>query len=199
MTAHSREFQEIFTTLRPKIVRYLQRLVGEAEAEDLAQLVFVRVEKALPSFAGRSQLSTWVYRIATNCALDWLRSPWSRDTLYGDPVTDLPSGSLNNTNILTAERAHTAEQQFLRKEMSECIRGVVDSLPPDYRTVIVLSELEGFGNEEIARILDVSPGAIKARLHRARARLRQELASQCSLYRDERNELACDPRVGGPK
>lgn len=181
-------------TLRPKVVRYLQRLVGEAEAEDLAQIVFVRVEKALPSFAGRSQFSTWVYRIATNCALDWLRGPSNRETLYGDPETDLPAGSPNNIDIWTAERPHTAEQQFLRKEMSECIRGVVDTLPPAYRTVILLNELEGFENEEIARILDVSPGTVKARLHRARAKLRQELASRCCLYRDERNELACDPR-----
>lgn len=69
------EFQKIHETFRPKIHRYLTRLLGELEAEDLTQEVFVRVSRALPTFRGESQLSTWLYRIATNAAIDRLRSP----------------------------------------------------------------------------------------------------------------------------
>lgn len=63
-------FNDIYTEYRPKILRYLQRLAGESEAEDIAQEVFLRVHKSLPGFRGESKLSTWIYRIATNAFLD---------------------------------------------------------------------------------------------------------------------------------
>lgn len=74
MTTDADDFQAIHDEYRPKIVRYLSRLVGESEAEDLGQEVFIKVGKALQGFQGKSSLSTWIYRIATNAALDRLRS-----------------------------------------------------------------------------------------------------------------------------
>ena len=68
------EFEEIYTDFRPKVQRYLTRMVGEHEAEDLTQEVFIKISRALDAFRGESQLSTWVYRIATNAALDRLRA-----------------------------------------------------------------------------------------------------------------------------
>jgi RNA polymerase sigma-70 factor (ECF subfamily) len=68
----------------------------------------------------------------------------------------------------------------------------VDRLPEPYRTVIVLSEIEGFKNLEIADILGLSLDNVKIRLHRAREKLRQGLAAGCTFHRDERNEFACD-------
>jgi len=76
--------------------------------------------------------------------------------------------------------------------MSECVREFVDRLPTDYRTVLILNELEGFTNNEIADILQISLDAAKIRLHRARARLKKELKGGCDLYHDDRSELACD-------
>lgn len=81
--------------------------------------------------------------------------------------------------------------------MSECVRRYVDELPPDYRAVLLLSEDEGLSDKQIAEALGVTVGAVKIRLHRARARLKAAFDSGCSLYRDERNELACEPRPGG--
>jgi DNA-directed RNA polymerase specialized sigma24 family protein len=69
------EFQSIYDTFRPKILRYLTQLVGEDEAEDLTQTVMVKVSQGLLNFRGDCSLSTWIYRIATNTALDKLRSP----------------------------------------------------------------------------------------------------------------------------
>jgi RNA polymerase sigma-70 factor (ECF subfamily) len=76
--------------------------------------------------------------------------------------------------------------------MNNCIRKVIYALQPIYRAVIVLSELEGFYNEEIARILGLSQEAVKIRLHRARVKLKEELSRYCILYRDDKNEFACD-------
>ena len=78
--------------------------------------------------------------------------------------------------------------------MNRCIRGRVETLPESYRSVLALSELAGMTNAEIASALGTTEGAVKIRLHRARAALRKDLGSYCALYRDERDELACEPK-----
>mgnify|MGYP005850758107 CR=1 FL=1 len=193
------EFQEIHDTFRPKIYRYLTRFVGEHEAEDLTQEVFVKVSQALKTFRSESQLSTWIYRIATNAALDRLRSPSFRrmvqKRLANDPIA-LSEIEPSDKDVWTREKTPSLEISLIRKEMNECIRNFVENLPTDYRTVVVLSELEGLKNNEIAQILGVSLDTVKIRLHRAKAKLRKELETHCRFYRDERNELACDLNSG---
>ena len=76
--------------------------------------------------------------------------------------------------------------------MRECINEYIDSLPPDYRTVIVLRELEGLANQEIAEILDISLDSVKIRLHRGRAKLKAVLKEACDFYYTDQNTLACD-------
>jgi RNA polymerase sigma-70 factor (ECF subfamily) len=78
--------------------------------------------------------------------------------------------------------------------MNSCIRNYIENLPENYRTVVILSELEGVKNKEIAEILNISLDNVKIRLHRARAQLRKKLESNCSFYRNEQNELSCDLR-----
>lgn len=77
-------------------------------------------------------------------------------------------------------------------KMNACLREFVERLPAHYRPVLLLSEVEGFTNEEIAALLRITLDNVKIRLHRGRARLRAELQSGCTLERDEHNELACD-------
>jgi RNA polymerase sigma-70 factor (ECF subfamily) len=189
------KFHEIHDTFRPKILRYLTNLVGRRDAEDLTQEVFVKVNQALKTFRGESQLSTWIYRIATNVALDKLRSPSFRQTggksLSGDSIGESEI-EIMDKNPWTGENTPSIETSVVRKEMNQCIRGVVEKLPESYRTVVVLSELEGFRDDEIAEILGVSLNTAKIRLHRARARLKKDLEAHCNFYRDERNEFACD-------
>jgi RNA polymerase sigma-70 factor (ECF subfamily) len=85
---------------------------------------------------------------------------------------------------------------LVREQMSNCIRGYVNRLPASYRSVVILSELEGLANQEIADALRISLDTVKIRLHRARARLRKELGNGCNFYRDDRAELACEPKTG---
>ncbi len=187
-------FEEIYAGFHAKIIRYLTRLVGETEAEDLAQETFVKVGQALEGFRGESQLLTWVYKIATNTALDRLRSPSFRETSH-DPATIESIVSIEDVDVWAGRKRLSVEQQAIREEMSSCVRGVVDRLPDSYRTVIVLSDLEGFKDTEIAEILGLTLSATKIRLHRARAWLKQELSSCCVFYRNEENELACDRKT----
>jgi RNA polymerase sigma-70 factor (ECF subfamily) len=183
-------FQEIYEEYRAKVFRYLVRMVGECEAEDLTQEVFVKVGRGLDAFRGESSLSTWIYRIANNAALDRLRSS------QNDPQKRLPLEDFAeiecDEEIRTDERQHSAEKKVLRREMNGCIREIIDKLPDSYRSVIVLSELEGFKDGEIADIIGLSLQATKIRIHRARAKLRDELSKACDFFRDEENEFACE-------
>ena len=185
------KFQEVYNAFRLKILRYLTRLVGGHEAEDLTQEVFIKVSQGLKDFRGASKLSTWIYRIATNTALDKLRSP-SSQRMAQETLTTGPEGSEENKRLSFRAGVSSIDQQLIRKEMNMCIRNVIEKLPEEYRTVIVLRELEELRNHDIADILQVSLDTVKIRLHRARAKLRKELEDHCTFYRDERNVLSCD-------
>lgn len=188
------DFQSIHDTFRPRIQRYLTRLAGKSEAEDLAQVVLMRINEGLPRFRGESSLSTWIYRIATNVAADhWRRTRSEKDSLASRPQHTAEGESESRESVdPVEEQVASVEETAIRAEMNACIREFIERLPESYRTVIVLSELEGFSNPEVAAVLDVSLEAVKIRLHRARERLRKNLASGCNFYRTRESELACD-------
>ena len=186
-------FTDIYDEFFPKIKKYLIRLLGENEAEDITQIVFEKVNRNLDTFKGESKLSTWIYRIATNTALDKLKSTsYLRSTI--GPLAPLPLEVIEVREIAakTKDKPTSPEQKLIRDEMSECIKEFVYRLPPDYSTVIILNELEGFTNKEIAEILQISLDTVKIRLHRARAKLKKSLETGCDFYQDDRSELACD-------
>jgi RNA polymerase sigma-70 factor (ECF subfamily) len=177
MVANDLEFEEVHETFRPKIHRYLVRLVGEGEAEDLTQEVFVKVNRALKTFRGESQLSTWIYRIATNTALDKMRTSSFRQETGQISFDD--ANETESKDLWTGEEMPSLEQQLLRIERNECFMEFVHRLPVKYRTVVVLSELEELKNSEITEILGLSLDVVKIRLHRGRTRLLQELKAHC--------------------
>ncbi len=184
------EFSEIYSEFYLKIRRYLVRLVGENEAEDVTQTVFEKVNKNLSTFKGDSKISTWIFKIATNTALDRLKSPSYRRTPSG-PLAPVPLQTVENIEIVS-NKPTSPDQKVIRDEMSDCIREFVERLPPDYKTIITLNELEGFTNREIAEILEITLETTKIRLHRARAKLKESLESGCDFYLDGSSELACD-------
>ena len=190
MENESFDYQQIDNTFRPKILRYLTHMVGEFEAEDLTQEVFIRIISNLSTFRGESRLSTWIYRIATNVAMDALRRPFHRQKIHF--IDHRETGSSVEKHIELREKAPSAELRLIRKQMNTCIRGYIYGLPENYRTVLVLSDLEGLNVSDIAAVLGVSLHTAKIRLHRARVKLKKELETHCNFYRDEQNELACD-------
>ena len=192
------EFEQVYDIFQPKIYRYLTRLMGAKEAEDLTQEVFIKVNAALDSFRHESQLSTWIYRIATNTAIDRIRDPaFKRDA----PQELLESGlsetekEAANAYINISPGSCSIEDEVANRETGECIRGVIEKLPENYRMIVILSELEGLPNKEIAKILGLSLDTVKIRLHRGKDKLKKELLDYCSFYWDERNELNCDPKA----
>ncbi len=194
MSGQQLDFNHVYAIFHPKIRRYLARRVSEAEAEDLTQTVFIRVSQALQNFMGESSLATWIYRIAANVVADKVRSPSYRYNFQESPTEEMAAASTEAPNLWTGEVPPAIDQHLIRKEISECIRGVVEKLPEQSCAVIKLSAFEGLKNSEIAELLGTSLETVKIRLHRARVRLKEDLNSQCRLYLDDRNELACDPK-----
>jgi RNA polymerase sigma-70 factor (ECF subfamily) len=186
------EFQDIYTSFNEKVRRYLARLVGDAESEDLTHEVFIKVSKALEDFRGKSSLSTWIYRIATNTALDRLRSPDFKRSAAESLSIGEDEVAIEDKDVWTGRKTPLPDQQLIRKEMNACIRSFIDSLPEDYRAVIVLSELEELKDREIAEVLNISIETVKIRLYRAKTRLKEALNCNCSFYRDSRSILLCD-------
>ncbi len=175
-------FEEIHETYRPKIERYLARMVGESEADDLTQEVFIKVHRSLDGFKSDSSLSTWIYRIATNTALDRLRSPSFQRAAECGPLPEDPASGLDGTSGPGAEptgEGTSPEREVFRKQGFDCYCGVLSSLPTNYRLAVALSELGDMAVDEIAGILGLNPSTVKIRLHRGRQRLLKELKSYC--------------------
>lgn len=177
------DFESLVRDTRAQLVRFLARMVGDANAEDVAQATLSKAAAALPSFRGEASPRTWLFRIAANTARDWVRS--HRRFEVAEEVDE---------ELQPADSSADASQErrLLREEMSRCVGELFARLPEKDQTVLALSDCEELSDREIASILEVTEGAAKIRLHRARAKLRQELAGGCSFYRDDENVLCCD-------
>lgn len=153
------------------------RLCGNrADAEDLTQEAFVRALQSIDRFGGRSRFYTWVFRIAMNLAISAQRRR-KRAPCYSldqDPGGEPPDGSGTRAARLPAADAPPDRQAGDREQEAMVLRALA-GLEEDQRVVVILRDLESFGYEEIAEILDIPPGTVKSRLHRARLALREKL------------------------
>lgn len=189
-------FERLYEANYGRIRGLLARTVGAEESEDLAQVVFSKAARALPKFRGDAQLSTWLYRIAANVASDWLRS---RSTFEAKATIQLPdafddAGPDSSVSPGSQEKQTSPEQELIRNEMGACIRRLIGGLPEKHRAVLVLGELVGFRDDEVARTLGISRSNAKVRLHRARAQLKEALEAHCDFSRNDDNEFICEPK-----
>ncbi len=157
------------------VERYQRRVVGVAlamvhnpdDATELAQEAFIRAYENLPRFEERSSLSTWLYRIVANLAIDFRRREGRHVVLRGEEaeteIGKLPSQSGDAF-------VHT-----VRSELSDRINDALSELTPEHRTVILLREVEGLSYDEISDIMHIPKGTVMSRLHYARGRLRARL------------------------
>lgn len=174
---------------REAIFRFLLGMAGDpAEAEDLTQETLLRAHTRLASLEDETKLVPWLYRIATNIARDRFRqASWRRRQ---EPLELEGSES----GLAVVDAGPRLDKVMEQREMSDCVRGYLEGLSDAYRTVILLHDLQGLTNPEIAAFLGVSVDAVKIRLHRARSKLRAALGEGCSFSRDERGVTVCEPR-----
>jgi RNA polymerase sigma-70 factor, ECF subfamily len=149
-----------------------RRMVGsEDEARDVVQEAFVAAFRAIDGFAGAARLSTWLHRIVINAALMKLRS---RRRRREDSIDDLLPRFDEEGHWVEAPAPFETTSDVLleREETRSRVRRTIERLPVNYRTVLVLRDIEELDTEEVASVLGVTPNAVKTRLHRARQALR---------------------------
>jgi RNA polymerase sigma-70 factor (ECF subfamily) len=152
-------FEEMYRRHAPRVYSLAVRLSGStAEAEDLMQEVFLLVYRKLEGFKGEAALGTWIYRLATNCCLDFLRSRRHRE--------DRATGGLDESGDVPR-----APAPALRVERLDLERAIAQ-LPAGYRAAFVLHDVEGYDHAEVGRLLDIAEGTSKSQVHKARLRLR---------------------------
>ena len=149
-------------------------LRNETEAEDAAQDTAIKVYLNLKNFRGDSQFRTWVLSIARNEGLGRLRKAGTRREESLESETDEQTGDYTPA-ILTSWREVPSEA-LEREELGTLLRKSIDGLPEIYRNVVLLRDIEEMDVRETAAVLGVSEGAVKVRLHRARALLQRDLA-----------------------
>lgn len=178
---------------RAPIHHYVLRLVGSASlADDLTQETFLRVHQHLGELRDAAALEGWLYRIATNVCYDRLRQREHREN-HG-PALPVLSPEEGCADVVADDGALRPDQLAERKEMSDCVQGFLATLPPGHRQVLLLHDLQGYTDPEIAEMLGLSVHNVKIRLHRARARLRAALGEGCHFSRDDRGVFICEPR-----
>jgi len=160
-----RAFEDLVIAYQHRVFGVALRMLGNrAEAEELAQEVFLRVHRAIGEFRGEAKLSTWLYAIASRLCLNRLASGERRMTRYGDEAL---------TRL--ASREISPAEEVERSELETALHRAIAALSDERRMVVVLRDLEGLSYEEIAAALELELGTVRSRLHRARMDLREKL------------------------
>lgn len=158
------------------IHRVADRLLGDPrDAEEVTQDVLMTVVGKIGTFRGEAALSSWLYRIAANAAYERLRSRRSRAEVSLEPVLPVFDDEGRHVHPIADWSSHL-EDPAVTGEVRSALERAIGRLPDEYRVVLLLRDVEGLGNEEVANTLGLTVAAVKSRLHRARLVLRGELA-----------------------
>jgi RNA polymerase sigma-70 factor, ECF subfamily len=154
-----RAFEQLYRQHLPRVHSLVRRMAGGRDTDELTQDVFVRVWQKLASFRGDSAFSTWLHRLAVNVVIERFRTEATR-----------------------RQRMHDGEEIFetlaapvRSRDVSMDFEAALVKLPDGAREIFVLHDVEGYKHQEIADMLEISPGTSKAQLHRARMMLRRHL------------------------
>jgi RNA polymerase sigma-70 factor, ECF subfamily len=169
--------EAIFNLYSPKLYNVAHRILGEvADTEEVIQDVFWTAYRKAKTFRGNSQFSTWLYRLTINAALGRIRrSKKNKEVEYEE---FLPKFREDGHHLVrpVVDWSDTLEETYAKQETQQLLKEALDQLKPIDKSVVVLSELEGLPDKEIAAALEITISAVKTRLHRARLFLRGKLA-----------------------
>jgi RNA polymerase sigma-70 factor (ECF subfamily) len=192
-------FNQLILTYQGMAYNLAYRILGDGEAAaDVTQEAFLKAFQNLRGYRGGS-FRAWLLRIVTNACYDYLRSRQRRPS---DSLEALLEESPDHS-LLMREEGESPDDYVLRAELSDVIQAGIATLPPDQRTVLVLSDILGFSYQEIAEIASLNLGTVKSRLSRARERLRTFLLEHEELlpapYRlgSEQGRVGVPPPAGG--
>jgi RNA polymerase sigma-70 factor (ECF subfamily) len=161
-------FEEVYRAHSGKLYGLIFRMVGNAaDAEDLLQEVFLSAHRKLDGFRGESALGTWLYRLATNSCLDYLRSRAAKTGQLTDAIDDEPV-------LADAGSRSIAEQTVAKMDLERALA----QLPAGCRAAFLLHDVQGLEHREVADALGIAEGTSKSQVHKARLKLRALLAGR---------------------
>jgi len=173
-------FEELVNRYEDKLYRLAMRFVrNETDAQEILQDAFLSAWRNLPTFEGRAQFGSWMYRVTVNAALMLLRSRNRHPEVGVDEVepTALNDAVVENGQMMrsNADWSQRPDEQLQSDELRRHIQTAVDALPEGLRTVFLLRDVEELSTEDTAELLVLSVPAVKTRLHRARLALREAI------------------------
>jgi RNA polymerase sigma-70 factor, ECF subfamily len=171
-------FEELYRDYGKKILNLALRMTGdEDDARDLTQEIFIKVYENLGKFEEKSQIYTWIYRIAVNHIFNHLkkikRTRWLN--VLNENILDVLREDQVDPGYLTDSGIMAPDQLLEKREREKIVREMIDSLAPKYRVPFVLFRYEEQSYEEIASTLNLSLSAVEARIHRAKKQLMEKM------------------------
>jgi len=174
-----RAFRELIASHRDRVFNITFRMLGNrAEAEDVAQEVFITVFKSIQDFRGDSKFSTWLYRVAVNHCKNRIKYLARRHDRDRDELDETTTGSSSGNGAIGAPVPSAPDRALEGAQMEKVLQEAIAALDEDQRTVIVLRDVEDLSIEEICEITGLADGTVKSRLHRGRLALRKKLQRQ---------------------
>jgi RNA polymerase sigma-70 factor, ECF subfamily len=160
-------FEELYRVHAGRLYSVAYRMLGNpADAEDLLQEIFLSAHRKLELFRGESALGTWLYRLAVNLCLDYLRSRTGRSLQLNDPIDD-------EIGLSDASSRGLADRTVTKMDIERALA----NLPIGCRTAFVLHDIEGLEHREVAEAMGIAEGTSKSQVHKARLRLRALLSA----------------------
>ena len=161
-------FETLVLAYEKNVYNIALRMTGNSEdASDMTQETFIKAYNSLQSFRGDSKFSVWLYRIATNVCLDFLRSKSRRPTVS----LSVEDNEGDEVQLDVADESQSPELLLDRQMTRESVRRGLETLSPEYRQILLLREIQGLSYEEISQALGLEAGTVKSRIFRARKKL----------------------------
>lgn len=172
----SSAFETLVLENQTKVYNLALRMTGnEEDALDMSQEAFLRAYNSLDGFRGDSRFSVWLYRLTSNICIDFIRS---RKRAAAVSLHDAEDGS----DIEIPDERFLPETELERREFREALSKGLTELTPEYSRILILREVNGLSYDEIGEVLELSPGTVKSRIHRARGRLISILRGYGNLF-----------------
>ncbi len=169
-----KSFQILVETYQRMVVNTCLAIVhNKADAEDLAQDVFLEIFRTAQNFRGESKISTWLYRIATNRSLNFVRNKKRKG--FFQSLEDTFLGGKNRNSEISESRGDQPDQNITDQQRSDVLHQAIDKLPEKQRIAFTLNKYEELPYQQIAEVMEISLASVESLIHRAKKNLQEQL------------------------
>jgi len=169
-----KSFQILVETYQRMVVNTCLGIVhNKADAEDLAQDVFLEIFRIAENFRGDSKISTWLYRIATNRSLNFIRN--NKRKRFFQSIEETFTGGRNRASEISENRGDQPDQNITDQQRSDLLHRAIDRLPEEQRIAFTLNKYEELSYQQIAEIMEISLASVESLIHRAKKNLQEQL------------------------